>query len=73
MVIARRTFEAVGPFREEFFIDCVDVDFFLRAARAGLMTVVGAGCEIEHELGELSRRCRAAPASRTTDRSAGTS
>ena len=53
MLIARRAFEVVGLFREEFVIDCVDSDFFLRVRRAGLLVLVCADCRIEHELGEF--------------------
>ena len=51
MLIAREVFEKVGLFREEFFIDCVDTDYFLRAAASGYTTVAAMDCSIAHELG----------------------
>jgi rhamnosyltransferase len=51
MLIAREVFEKVGLFREEFFIDCVDTDYFLRAAANGYATVAAMDCSIAHELG----------------------
>lgn len=54
MLIARRVFERIGFFREELVIDCVDVDFFLRASNAGLLTVLCADCWLEHALGTLT-------------------
>jgi rhamnosyltransferase len=52
MVIAREVFGQVGMFREEFVIDCVDTDFFLRADAAGFLTVLAPACSISHQLGE---------------------
>lgn len=51
MVIARQTFERVGLFREEFVIDCVDSDFFLRSREAGLSTAVSPAATMRHQLG----------------------
>lgn len=51
-VIPRSTIESVGPFAADFFIDGVDSDFTMRCRAAGLATVIGPGCTIEHDLGE---------------------
>jgi rhamnosyltransferase len=39
-LLSRESFEAIGPFREDFFVDHVDHEYCLRARRRGL--VVGA-------------------------------
>lgn len=51
MLIGRQVFAEIGFFREEFFIDCVDTDFFLRAANGGFLTVLCSACSLQHELG----------------------
>lgn len=51
-VIPRTTIESVGPFASDFFIDGVDSDFTMRCRDAGLATIIGSGCTIEHDLGE---------------------
>ena len=53
MVLRAGVFDEIGPFREDFFIDCVDVEFYLRLLRAGLGVVIAPGCVIDHHLGEL--------------------
>jgi rhamnosyltransferase len=54
MLISRTTFDAVGWFRSELVIDCVDTEFFLRARRAGFFTVVNPGSSIGHSLGHTT-------------------
>lgn len=54
MLIPRSTFESVGYFRDDFVIDCVDSEFFLRTRRAGLRVLLCDDCALEHELGVLS-------------------
>ncbi|WP_168209089.1 glycosyltransferase [Agromyces intestinalis] len=44
---------AVGPFREELFIDAVDSDYTLRLQRAGYELVLVDELELDHALGEL--------------------
>lgn len=50
--IPRETIDTVGLFAAEFFIDGVDSDFTMRCRTAGLATIIGPGCTIEHDLGE---------------------
>ena len=47
---------AVGPMREAFGIDYVDVDFSFRLADAGFATVVVPGARLTHRLGQPTRR-----------------
>jgi rhamnosyltransferase len=51
-VIPVSTFDRIGPFADEFFIDGVDSEFTARARANGLEIVVGRSCSIEHRLGE---------------------
>lgn len=51
-LIPRSTVEKVGPFEEDLFIDGVDSEFTMRTRAAGLAVLVGAGCEIAHDLGQ---------------------
>jgi rhamnosyltransferase len=44
-------FPRVGTFREDFVIDCVDVEFTLRLLSHRLLVVVGHGCAMRHTLG----------------------
>lgn len=46
-----RAFKAVGPFREDFFIDFVDFEYCLRARRAGYRIAVSCGAVIRHHVG----------------------
>lgn len=46
--------EAVGGFREEFVMDCVDVDFCLKLRRAGFAAIWNDDCEVQHELGKMT-------------------
>jgi rhamnosyltransferase len=50
-VIARETIEAIGPLDEGLVIDGVDSEYTARARAAGLDVLVGAGCDILHQLG----------------------
>ncbi len=54
-VIPRSTIENIGSFAAEFFIDGVDSDFTMRCREAGLATIIGPGCTIEHDLGERGK------------------
>lgn len=51
-LIPRSTVEEVGPFEEGLFIDGVDSEFTMRTRAAGRAVLVGAGCEIAHDLGQ---------------------
>ncbi|MFV2045536.1 MAG: glycosyltransferase family 2 protein [Anaerolineales bacterium] len=44
--------EAIGGFREDFFIDYVDTEFCLRALRSGYRIVVACRAELYHRLGD---------------------
>lgn len=45
------TFDAVGLFDESLVIDGVDSDFTARVMSAGLLVLVGDGCDVVHALG----------------------
>jgi rhamnosyltransferase len=51
-VIPRSTIDRIGPFDEGLFIDGVDSEYTMRARSAGLSVLVGAGCDIAHDLGQ---------------------
>ena len=44
---------AVGPFREDYFIDCVDEEFCLRLRRRGFRVVQTTEVGFDHRLGTL--------------------
>jgi rhamnosyltransferase len=50
-VIARETLETIGGLDEGLVIDGVDSEYTARARAAGLEVLVGAGCDIRHQLG----------------------
>lgn len=56
MVVDRSVLAEVGPFREEFFVDCVDQDFCLRVRRAGGRVVQDRSVRLPHSLGETRWR-----------------
>jgi rhamnosyltransferase len=41
----------IGPFREDFFIDAIDVEWGLRAAQYGYSSWVATGVSMAHEIG----------------------
>jgi rhamnosyltransferase len=51
-VIPRSTVDRIGRFDEGLFIDGVDSEYTMRARSAGLSVLVGAGCDIAHDLGQ---------------------
>lgn len=51
MLISRDVIDAVGRFREDFFIDLVDTEFELRCAAAGYVTYAAPGLSLGHQLG----------------------
>ncbi len=53
------TFDVVGKFEEQYFIDCVDHEYCLRAWRSGLRVLVDSEVDIEHSLGRRSSTSRA--------------
>jgi rhamnosyltransferase len=50
-VIPRETLETIGYLDEGLVIDGVDSEYTARARAAGLEVLVGAGCDIRHQLG----------------------
>lgn len=44
-------YRAIGPFREDFFVDHVDIEFCLKARRAGFRIVQGTSPTIDHRIG----------------------
>jgi rhamnosyltransferase len=51
LLVARAALEATGPFREDFFVDAVDLDFCLRLRNAGWRIVQDRGVHLAHRLG----------------------
>jgi rhamnosyltransferase len=45
------TFDRIGYFNEDYFIDCVDTEFNARMRQAGLRSIAARGCNLEHSLG----------------------
>lgn len=52
MLIRRSALERVGGFREDFFVDFVDIDFCLRLRRTGLRIVQDQRLKLPHSLGD---------------------
>ena len=52
MLVRRSCFAAVPGFREEFFVDCVDIDFCLRLRRAGVRIVRDKRAVLPHSIGD---------------------
>lgn len=52
MLIRRSALDRVGAFREDFFVDFVDIDFCLRLRRAGLRIVQDQRLKLPHSLGD---------------------
>ena len=52
MLVRRSSFATVPGFREEFFVDCVDIDFCLRLRRAGVRVVRDRGLVLPHSIGD---------------------
>ncbi len=50
-LLSLAAFEAIGPFRDEFFIDCVDIDYCLRARSKGFKIILTCRPIIGHALG----------------------
>lgn len=44
-------FKKIGPFREDFFLDCVDYDYCCRARKNGFLIVQCAGAILQHNPG----------------------
>jgi rhamnosyltransferase len=47
-------YDEIGPFRESFFIDMVDIEFCLRAARHGFSIIETGATVMEHPIGRTT-------------------
>ena len=56
MIVRRAALDAVGPFREDFFVDCVDQDLCLRVRAAGWRVVQDGTVRLPHSLGDTRWR-----------------
>lgn len=56
-LIPLKTYECIGSFREDFFIDCVDLEYCLRAKRMGFSVLQSTEVLMEHSLGDPTRHC----------------
>jgi len=45
------TFDRIGYFNEDYFIDCVDSEFNARIRESGLRSIAAPDCNLEHSLG----------------------
>lgn len=52
LLVRRTALEETGPFREDFFVDAVDLDFCLRLRDAGWRLVQDRGVLLSHRLGD---------------------
>lgn len=50
-LVRATTFDEIGYFNEDFFIDCVDSEFNARIRQAGLRTLAAKACNLDHSLG----------------------
>lgn len=50
-MVRSATFDSVGYFDEDFFIDCVDTEFNARLRDHNFRSLAGYGCNLEHSLG----------------------
>jgi rhamnosyltransferase len=51
-LVSLSAYEAVGPFREDFFIDAIDIEWCFRAWHKGYSCWAALGAPMEHHLGE---------------------
>ncbi len=52
MLVRRACFQKAPEFREDFFVDCVDIDFCLRLRRAGVRIVRDKNLVLPHSIGD---------------------
>jgi rhamnosyltransferase len=50
-----QVYQQVGPFRDDFFIDLVDVEYCLRLARHGYLVIQANRALLRHGLGDITR------------------
>lgn len=48
-------FDRIGPFRNEFFVDCVDLDYCLRARQSGFVVLRSTDRLMEHQIGNVTK------------------
>jgi rhamnosyltransferase len=56
MMMTSAIFDSIGEFREDFFIDCVDTEFALRARRRGWEVLASPAAKMAHQLGATRSR-----------------
>jgi rhamnosyltransferase len=57
-MLATSVYQAIGPFREDLFIDYVDTEYCLRAWSRGYRIVAACGARLEHHLGDKRKVSR---------------
>lgn len=50
------TYQRIGPFREDYFIDFIDNEYCLRASRLGCKVFVNCAVSVNHSIGCRSKR-----------------
>jgi rhamnosyltransferase len=50
-LVRSSTFDRIGYFNEDYFIDCVDSEFNARIRESGLRSIAAPGCNLDHSLG----------------------
>jgi rhamnosyltransferase len=53
-LVSLRAFQEIGGFREEFFVDCVDLEYCLRARSRGFHVVMTSEALMQHSIGNLT-------------------
>lgn len=53
-LLSLTAFSTIGGFREDFFLDCVDLDYCLRACRKGLDVIELTSQAMKHSIGRAS-------------------
>jgi len=53
MLVTASALKQVGDFDESYFIDLVDVEYYLRVREAGLTSIAVEGLDLPHELGQF--------------------
>jgi rhamnosyltransferase len=53
-LVSLEKFHEIGRFRDEFFIDCVDLEYCLRARDRGFHVVISCRPLMEHSIGHLT-------------------
>ena len=56
MLVDAEVLRALGPLRDDFFIDLVDTEFELRARSRGYLTIAAPGIALAHQLGRQYAR-----------------